>query len=66
VSGTVKRFAFVLRNGVFATIGVPGVLDNFAEAINTRGTIAGSYFSVEFSFTGNLIGATTVGWVLAP
>jgi hypothetical protein len=56
----------VLRNGVFATIGVPGVLDNFAEAINTRGTIAGSYFSVEFSFTGNLIGATTVGWVLAP
>jgi uncharacterized membrane protein len=67
VNGTVKRFAFVLRNGVFKTIGVPGVLNNSAAAINTQGVIVGDYFSLEVDFfTGQIIDATTVGWVLTP
>ena len=67
VGGGRKRFAFVLRNGVFSTIGVPGVLNNAASAINARGTIVGSYFSLEIDFaTKNTMDSREVGWVLTP
>jgi uncharacterized membrane protein len=70
VNGHTKETAFVLRNGQFRTIGIPGVTSNAATGINTRGEICGYYEAIEVRFLPSnqyeFVSLTGVGWVLRP
>lgn len=66
IAGANQRFAFILSNGVYSTIGVPGVFNNGASRINIHGVIVGDYFWLQFSNSGQLVGSGAAGWIRTP